>query len=144
MQATPETPATESTTATVGGRAAGKTAATKKAKAAKPTTAKKAREKAPPKKTAAKAPKAAPAAKMESKGDAVVRMVSREKGATMDELILVTGWQKHSLRAFLSAGMRKKGLKAAERRVDAETKVATYHFAGKAEAAPVSEPAEAI
>lgn len=43
-----------------------------------------------------------------SKSDAVIKLLLRGKGATSLELITVTDWQAHSIRAFLS-GLRKKG-----------------------------------
>ncbi|MGE3993334.1 DUF3489 domain-containing protein, partial [Pseudorhodoplanes sp.] len=43
-----------------------------------------------------------------TKADTVKRLVSREKGATIEELIKTTEWQPHSCRAFLT-GLRKKG-----------------------------------
>ena len=43
-----------------------------------------------------------------SKSDTVIKLLLRAKGATPMELIAATGWQAHSLRAFLS-GLRKKG-----------------------------------
>jgi hypothetical protein len=38
----------------------------------------------------------------------VTKLLRRGKGATIPELQEVTGWQPHSVRAFLS-GLRKKG-----------------------------------
>ena len=43
-----------------------------------------------------------------SKADTVIKLLLRTKGATAVELIAATGWQPHSVRAFLS-GLRKKG-----------------------------------
>ena len=40
--------------------------------------------------------------------DVMIRLLLRAKGATSAELIAATGWQAHSIRAFLS-GLRKKG-----------------------------------
>ncbi len=39
----------------------------------------------------------------------VVKLLSRPRGATGEELTLATGWQPHSVRAFLS-GLRKTGM----------------------------------
>nr|WP_295662222.1 DUF3489 domain-containing protein [Polymorphobacter sp.] len=47
-------------------------------------------------------------AKPTSKSDNVLKLLLRTKGATPVELIAATGWQPHSMRAFLS-GLRKKG-----------------------------------
>ncbi len=43
-----------------------------------------------------------------SKSAAVIKLLARSKGATVDEMMTVTGWQPHSVRAFLS-GLRKRG-----------------------------------
>ena len=43
-----------------------------------------------------------------TKATAVARLLSREKGATLEEIIKATEWQAHSCRAFLT-GLRKKG-----------------------------------
>jgi threonine dehydrogenase-like Zn-dependent dehydrogenase len=43
-----------------------------------------------------------------SKSAVVAKLLARPKGATVDEVITATGWQPHSVRAFLS-GLRKRG-----------------------------------
>jgi len=43
-----------------------------------------------------------------SKSASVAKLLARLKGATVDEMITATGWQPHSVRAFLS-GLRKRG-----------------------------------
>ena len=43
-----------------------------------------------------------------SKRTAVIEMMRRKEGATIDELTAATGWQPHSARAILS-GLRKQG-----------------------------------
>ncbi len=43
-----------------------------------------------------------------SKSAAVAKLLARPKGATVDEMMTTTGWQPHSVRAFLS-GLRKRG-----------------------------------
>ena len=53
------------------------------------------------------APDAAPA-RRSNKTTAVVALVSRPDGATLAELITVTGWLPHTTRAALT-GLRKKG-----------------------------------
>jgi transcription initiation factor IIE alpha subunit len=47
--------------------------------------------------------------KTQSKADLVIALLSRGKGASIDEICNATKWQKHSTRAFLT-GLRKKGL----------------------------------
>lgn len=44
-----------------------------------------------------------------SKAATVVALLSRAKGASIDEICNTTKWQKHSTRAFLT-GLRKRGL----------------------------------
>lgn len=43
-----------------------------------------------------------------SKSATVIKLLSRAKGGTVAEVMAVTSWQPHSVRAFLS-GLRKKG-----------------------------------
>ena len=43
-----------------------------------------------------------------SNSAAMIKLLSRAKGATPTELMASTGWQAHSIRAFLS-GLRRKG-----------------------------------
>lgn len=55
-----------------------------------------------------------------TKAATVIKLLSRGRGATMAELGSATGWQPHSVRAFLS-GLRKKGtILAKEERKDGE------------------------
>jgi len=64
---------------------------------------------------AAKAPKAPKAAKpaadpKENKGTRIIELISRKEGATLAKIMEVTGWQKHSVRGFISTCGSKKGL----------------------------------
>ena len=43
-----------------------------------------------------------------SKSESVAKLLARPKGATVTEVSSATGWQAHSVRAYLS-GLRKKG-----------------------------------
>jgi hypothetical protein len=43
-----------------------------------------------------------------SKKAQMVALLKRDQGASIDQLVLITGWQKHSVRGFLSGTMRKK------------------------------------
>jgi SAM-dependent MidA family methyltransferase len=46
-----------------------------------------------------------------SKAAQVLALLSRPEGATTREIQEMTGWQRHSVRGFLSAGIRKQGQK---------------------------------
>ena len=77
------------------------------------------KQKTPTGETVAKAPRE------ESKTSRVIEMLKREGGTTLEEIMSMMGWQKHTTRAMLSAGgslTRKRGLvvvseKAGEKRV---------------------------
>ena len=43
-----------------------------------------------------------------SKKDAVIALLHRPGGATLNELMTATGWQAHSVRGFISGTLRKK------------------------------------
>lgn len=55
--------------------------------------------------------------KATTKAAMVTKILSREKGATVPEMVKATGWQPHSCRAFLT-GLRKKTPIAKEQRAD--------------------------
>ena len=62
---------------------------------------------------ATKAPKPAKAAKEPkgtSKKDQVLALISRKNGASLDEIMTATGWQKHTVRGFIAI-LGKKGTK---------------------------------
>ena len=46
--------------------------------------------------------------KQTTKQQACIDLLSRQEGATIEELQAVTGWQKHSVRGFLAGAVRKK------------------------------------
>jgi hypothetical protein len=64
----------------------------------------------PKKKRDTKARKPA-VAKGSTKRDEVIRLISRQNGASLDELVEKMGWERHTLRGLLSTLASKQGLK---------------------------------
>jgi hypothetical protein len=58
--------------------------------------------------------------KKATKSAAVTRLLSRERGATIAEMVQATAWKKHSVRAFLT-GVRKSATLTKEQRTDGQT-----------------------
>jgi uncharacterized protein DUF3489 len=58
-------------------------------------------------KTSAAKPKER-AALSQSKQEAVIKMLRRKSGVTIDEIVAETGWQRHSVRGFFSGLVKKK------------------------------------
>ena len=48
------------------------------------------------------------AAPSQSKQDLVIRMLRRQSGVTIEDIIAKTGWQPHSVRGFFSGLVKKK------------------------------------
>lgn len=63
------------------------------------------------------------AARPESKTGKVIALLRRENGATLEELMALTGWQPHTARAALT-GLKKKGYAVASEKTDG---VRRYH-----------------
>ena len=38
----------------------------------------------------------------------MIALLRRAEGATLNELMAITGWQKHSIRGFISGTLKKK------------------------------------
>jgi Protein of unknown function (DUF3489) len=53
-------------------------------------------------------PEPLPDAKPPSKQDAVIAMLRRPEGATVDEVASATGWQRHTVRGVFSGTVKKK------------------------------------
>ena len=64
-------------------------------------------------------PEPQPDAKRPSKQDAVIAMLRRPEGATVDEVASATGWQRHTVRGVFSGTLKKKlGLTLASAKED--------------------------
>jgi hypothetical protein len=53
-------------------------------------------------------PEPQPDAKRPSKQDEVIAMLRRPEGATIDEVVSATGWQRHTVRGVFSGTLKKK------------------------------------
>ncbi len=86
-----------------------KKGASRKASATKAKdTAKAGKPKLPAKKSTKPAGKLA--TPRETKGSKVLEMLARPKGATLTEIMKATGWQKHTVRGWISIANRKPGV----------------------------------
>ncbi len=65
-----------------------------------------------------------------SKKERLNTLLSRTEGATMTEMMQVTGWQKHSIRGFLSS-LKKTGKSVLSEKENNERR---YHFGQKSAA----------
>ena len=75
--------------------------------AAAPKPVRQPRQSATKKKTTPKA-EAAPEAAAGTKKEQVLALLRSASGATLSEIMAATGWQKHSVRGFLSGAVHKK------------------------------------
>jgi hypothetical protein len=70
--------------------------------------------------TGARRPTMAASSKPQTKSATVTRLLSREKGATLDEIAKATEWTPHSCRAFLT-GVRQTARVVRQERPDGAT-----------------------
>ena len=62
-----------------------------------------------------------PAIKKQTKQQTCLDLLSRQEGATIEELQAATGWQQHSVRGFLAGAVKKKlGLTLVSEKPDEE------------------------
>ena len=60
------------------------------------------------------------ASRKQTKQQACIDLISRQEGATIEELQAATGWQQHSVRGFLAGAVKKKlGLTLVSEKPDA-------------------------
>ena len=88
-------------------KATQKASAAKRARTVAPKKAKSGK-KASPAKKAPKGAKKAAGARDGSKAATILDLLKRKDGATLKELMKVSGWQAHSVRGFLSGTVGKK------------------------------------
>lgn len=62
----------------------------------------------PAAKTPAPKTAASPSAGGQTKLQLAINLISRPEGASLDELVKATGWQRHSTRGALAGALRKK------------------------------------
>lgn len=53
-------------------------------------------------------PDTAPATKSHTKQGILVKLLQGSKGATVDEMVEATGWQRHSVQGMMSGVLKKK------------------------------------
>lgn len=66
-----------------------------------------------------------------SKAAAIIALLKREGGATLEEMMDATGWQKHSVRGFMAGALKKRhGFTAISEKTDQGR---NYRLAGEAQ-----------
>ena len=63
-------------------------------------------------------PPATAQAPVTSKLDRLIAELARDDGATIDELAVATGWQKHSVRGAMAGTLKRKGHDIASTKAD--------------------------
>jgi hypothetical protein len=72
----------------------------------------------PSKSTNAASAPAVASAPATSKLDRLLAELGRDDGATIDELAVATGWQKHSVRGAMAGTLKRKGHQIASTKAD--------------------------
>ena len=49
-----------------------------------------------------------PSAEKQTKAAAIIKLLRRPEGATLEQMMAATGWQKHSIRGFMAGTLKKK------------------------------------
>lgn len=62
----------------------------------------------------------APTIKTPSKLDQVAALLEREGGASVCEIMELTGWQQHSVRGAMAGALKKRGLVITSERIGSE------------------------
>ena len=75
--------------------------------------------------------------KVKGKLGEMVRLMRREEGATVPQLMEATGWLENSIRGALAGSLRKRGLTIVSAK---EGEVRTYRVADPAPPSLVTEP----
>lgn len=65
-----------------------------------------------------RAPNASAAAPATTKLDQLLVQLAKEDGATLDQLVTATGWQKHSVRGAMAGALKRKGHQIASTKSD--------------------------
>jgi hypothetical protein len=55
-----------------------------------------------------------------NKLDQIEALLRRAKGASIDEMVAETGWQKHSVRGAMAGSLKKRGLVITSEKLDGE------------------------
>lgn len=77
-----------------------------------------------PRKAKTHAAPAAPKRREGTKQSAMIEMLSRRDGATIDEIAAATGWQQHTIRGAMAGALKKKlGLEISSDKVDGRGRV---------------------
>ena len=81
-----------------------------------------------------------PLPKVKGKLGEMTRLLRRKQGATVAQLIEVTGWQEHSVRGALAGALKKRGFAITSEK---EGDVRIYRIADPAAPASAQRPADA-